>query len=258
MDMQSAVVLLSGGQASTTCLAWATKKFESLHTVSFFYGQRHRCELEFAVELSKKAEALSHKVIDLSDLFAQVTKSRLMEKDSAIADKSQDDPVLPASFVPFRNVFFLTVAAAHAYFLKAGNLVTGICQTDYSGYPDCRNEFAKAINLVLTLAVAKPLEVHTPLMWMTKADTVKLMMVMESADLQCWDWLARTHTCYEGQFPPCGQCSACVLRANGFREAGYGDPLVQRAIYEMKLLPDCDRFSGRYPAGNEEQAEMGV
>lgn len=236
MDMNSAVILLSGGQDSTTCLAWALKKFKRIHTISFNYGQRHVAELVAAAQVSDIAGSNSHTEIQLTHLFDQVTKSRLMEKDSDIAEKSEFDDSLPASFVPYRNVFFLTAAAAHAYFLGIGNLVTGICQTDYSGYPDCRNEFAKAMNTALTLASAKPLEIHTPLMWMTKAETVDFMLALNHLD-----WLAHSMTCYEGTYPPCMTCPACELRIKGFAEAGVVDPLVARATEDGLMDPSRNR-----------------
>lgn len=242
MDMNSAVVLLSGGQDSTTCLAWAMKKFETVHTISFYYGQRHAIELQSAVEISREVKAESHYIVHLDNLFNQIIHSRLLEKNSPIDEPSEHDSDLPASFVPYRNVFFLTAAAAHAYYMKAGNIVTGICQTDYSGYPDCRNEFAKAINTALTLASAQPLDIHTPLMWLTKAESVKLMYDLGSLDL-----LKATHTCYEGVFPPCGDCPACVLRAKGFAEAGIPDPLIMRAVNQGDLPPNVDPYSGKMP-----------
>jgi 7-cyano-7-deazaguanine synthase len=235
-----ALVLLSGGQDSTTCCAWARERYGTLHTISFYYGQRHRVELEWAARISELAGAASHHVVDYAQLFAQVTRSPLMEADAELAAPSALDPSLPASFVPYRNVFFLTAAAAHAYFLEVRDLVIGICQTDYSGYPDCRNEFAKAINTALTLASGRPLEIHTPLMWLTKAESVHLM-----GELGRLDWLRWSHTCYEGRFPPCGACPACKLRAKGFAEAGVPDPLVERAIAEGLLPPDADPYGLR-------------
>lgn len=243
MDMQSAVVLLSGGQDSTTCLAWAIKRFKTVHAILFYYGQRHKVELEAASTIflaTREMGVESHHVINMEDLFGQVTHSRLLEKDSPIEEPSEHDSTLPASFVHYRNVFFLTVAAAHAYFLDVGNLVIGICQTDFSGYPDCRNEFTKAMNTALTLASAKPLDVHTPLMWLTKAETVKMMAELGELEL-----LAHSHTCYEGAYPPCGECPACVLRAKGFAEAGVYDPLIQRAVNEGKLSHNADPYSGK-------------
>lgn len=241
MDMKSALVLLSGGQDSTTCLAWARHMFPGdIHTIAFNYGQRHSVELDAGAQLSSMIGARTHKIVDFQEVFRNVTSSRLMEKESPIGEQSEHDPSLPASFVPYRNVFFLTAAAAHAYLLGLGNLVTGICQTDYSGYPDCRNEFAKAINTALTLASAKPLEVHTPLMWLTKAETVRLLATLGELQL-----LAYSHTCYNGKYPPCGECPSCQLRAKGFEEAGVPDPLISRAMEEGLLPNDSNPYTGK-------------
>lgn len=239
MDMKSAVVLLSGGQDSTTCLAWALENFEAVHAVSFYYGQRHRREINAACDIAAEAGVAHHHVLDLSRLFDQVAKSALLERGTDIGAQSHHDPGLPASFVPYRNVYFITTAAAYAYQHGIGNLVAGICQTDYSGYPDCRNEFAKAINTALTLASAQPLEIHTPLMWMTKAETVEMIH-----DMGCESLLRWSHTCYEGAVPPCLQCPACVLRAKGFTEAGVPDPLLVRMIEEGKLPSTANSMTG--------------
>ena len=159
LDPQKALVLFSGGQDSTTCLAWARPRYAELHTVSFLYGQRHRVELESAARLSALAGAASHKVIDYTYLFSQVTRSPLMETGTDVSGPSAFDSSLPASFVPYRNAFFLTAAAAHAYFLDVRHLVVGICQTDYSGYPDCRPEFVAAFEALANLAH----ELRTPI-----------------------------------------------------------------------------------------------
>ncbi len=222
MKGKSALVLLSGGQDSATCLAWAKKNFAEVHTISFDYGQRHIKELTCAQDLSIRTEAKSHTFVDVKHLFQQVTKSRLMEKSSALDEKSEFDESLPASFVPYRNVFFMTSAAATAYFMGIKDLICGVCQTDYSGYPDCRNEFVKSMNTSLSLASQRPLEIHTPLMWLTKAETVLMMK-----ELGHLNWYRYTLTCYEGTFPPCRECPACQLRAKGFQEAGIEDPLLE-------------------------------
>lgn len=132
---------------------------------------------------------------------------------------------LPTSFVPGRNALFLTLAGAVAVKLGAKSIVTGTCQTDYSGYPDCRREFIDAQELALTLAMPSssgPIKIHTPMMFMTKAETVSLARSLQG----CWDALALSITCYNGQRPGCGTCPACVLREKGFAEAGESDPAL--------------------------------
>lgn len=221
-----AVVVLSGGQDSTTCLYLAKRIGFDLHALSFAYGQRHRAELAAAREIAMKAGA-SWKVLDLR-VLAELGDSALVDATKPIAGNggrvdAEMPNGLPTSFVPGRNALFLTAAAAYAVKLGARDIYTGVCQTDYSGYPDCRDEFVKALERAVTLAMPSssgPLRIHTPLMYMTKAESVKLAKGLPG----CWEALALSLTCYEGLRPGCGQCPACVLRAEGFAEAGERDP----------------------------------
>ena len=213
------MVLHSGGQDSTTCLVWALKKFKKVYLISFDYGQRHKIELKAAKRIAKKLK-LSHKIVRIP-LFAELTKNALTSK--SIKVKAGTRSRLPTTFVPGRNLVFLTAAAIHAKQLGIPNLVGGMCQTDYSGYPDCRDEFIRAAEHSLRLAMEFPFKIHTPLMFLTKADTVRLMKRLSGLPL-----LKYTHTCYEGKKRPCGKCPACKLRLKGFREAGVKDPLCYR------------------------------
>lgn len=221
-----AVVLLSGGQDSTTCLAWAKTMFDEVHAVSVHYGQRHASELDAARTIAHLAAVKSHHVFD-GQLLAQLGDSALVRPDQEIkGDGGRADAQaphgLPTSFVPARNLFFLTIVSALAVKLDAKDIVTGVCQTDFSGYPDCRREFVDAFEKCATLAMpssAGPLRVHTPLMYMTKAETVLL-----AQRLGCLSWLKESVTCYNGKRPGCGDCPACDLRAKGFKEAGFVDP----------------------------------
>ncbi len=210
-----ALVLLSGGQDSATCLAWSLTRFAEVSAVCFDYGQRHRVELELARELAKEA-GVSFEVLGF-DLFSSLTRNSLTSLDMEI---DTEDGELPNTFVPGRNLMFLTVAAIAAYQRGCRTLVTGVCQTDYSGYPDCREPFVEATQKAISLALDVPFTVETPLMHLTKAATVLMMK-----ELGKLDWYARTHTCYEGLRPACGTCPACVLRLKGFEEAGISDPL---------------------------------
>lgn len=226
--MNNAVVLLSGGQDSTTCLFWAVTMFDKVRALSIVYGQRHKAEVDAAREIAAVAE-VPHDVYRIP-VLGQLADSDLVRAEAEIAgDGGRPDVAmpqgLPTSFVPGRNALFLTVAAAYAVKHGARDIVTGVCQTDYSGYPDCRREFIDAQERALTLAMpssAGPIRVHTPLMHMTKAETVRLAKRLDG----CWHALRYSLTCYNGQRPGCGTCPACALRAKGFAEAGEADPAV--------------------------------
>lgn len=221
-----AVVVLSGGQDSTTCLAWARAMFDEVFCVSVDYGQRHRAELVAAAEIAQKFAA-PHVVLPMPALglladSALVDASKPLTWDGGRPDAAMPQG-LPSSFVPGRNALLLTLAAAYAVKVGARDLVTGVCQTDYSGYPDCRREFVDALEKALTLAMptsSGPLVIHTPLMRLTKAETVRLARRLPGA----WQALALSITCYEGKRPGCGVCAACSLRAKGFADAGELDP----------------------------------
>lgn len=211
-----ALVLHSGGQDSTTCLLWALKQFKKVSVISFDYGQRHKVELEAAKRIAKKLK-LEHKIIAIP-LFKELTKNALM--DESIKVKMGKKGELPTTFVEGRNLIFFTAAAIHAKSQGIPNLVGGMCQTDYSGYPDCRDEFIKSMEKTLRLAMVFPFKIHTPLMFLTKAQTIQMMQELNGLPL-----LKLTHTCYQGAKPACGKCPACLLRLKGFREAGVKDPI---------------------------------
>ncbi len=210
-----AIILHSGGQDSTTCLAWALKKFKKVYVVSFDYGQRHKAELK-AARLIAKLLKVPFQIIKLP-IIKELTKNALTDKKIKIkAGKG-----LPSTFVDGRNHMFLSVAAIYAKQMNIPNLVTGVCQTDYSGYPDCRDDFIKSLQKTLQLAMDYPFKIHTPLMKLTKAQSIKLMQKLGGLDL-----LKYTMTCYEGTRPACGKCPACKLRSKGFKEAGIEDPIL--------------------------------
>ncbi len=215
-----ALVCLSGGQDSATCLAWAKKKFKKIFSVSFDYNQRHIIELEYAKKLSELAGCEQHFELKIGELFSQITKSALLDSNKSLLDKFELDDSLPASFVPFRNLYFITLAASICYFYGIKNIVVGVSQTDFSGYPDCRNTFIKSLNATLELAVDSSFEIYAPLMYLSKKETILLMK-----KLGYLEWYKYTHTCYEGKRPACGRCPACKLRLKGFEEAGIKDPI---------------------------------
>ena len=224
-----ALVLFSGGQDSTTCLAHALARFEQVETIGFDYGQRHRVELEARLtvlrELRAQFPAWAAKlgedhVLDLAVLGAVSETS--LTRDMAFRMEASG---LPNTFVPGRNLLFLTLAAALAYRRGLTVLVTGVCETDFSGYPDCRDDTMKAMQLALSLGMDQRFLIDTPLMWIDKADTWRLAEQLGGQDLV--DLIVEhSHTCYLGDREHrhawgwgCGDCPACQLRARGW--AGY-------------------------------------
>lgn len=207
----SAVVLLSGGQDSTTCLYWAKKHFEKVYALGFRYGQRHENEVEIAKEIAKNADVpfLVYDIDTLKNLTHNSLTDSTIEMDE---DKPDNSP--PNTFVPGRNMIFLTYAAVYAYSINVHNLVTGVSQADFSGYPDCRNTFIKSLNASLNLAMDYEFQIHTPLMWKDKEAVWKL-----SDQLGVFDIVrTQTLTCYNGILAEgCGKCPACKLRANGLQ-----------------------------------------
>ena len=224
----SALVLFSGGQDSTTCLAWALARYERVETIGFDYGQRHAIELSMRPQLLTNLRAQNpawqerlgdDHLIDLS-LLASISNSALTS-DAAIAMQENG---LPNTFVPGRNLLFLTVAAALAYRRGMTALVGGMCETDFSGYPDCRNETLRALESAINLGMASTMRIETPLMWLDKAQSWKLA---EELGGQALVELIRadTHTCYLGERGTlhawghgCANCPACALRARGYQE----------------------------------------
>lgn len=225
---QKTVVLLSGGQDSTTCLHWAIDQKLEPYTVSFDYGQRHVRELEAAKQIAKNA-GVPHTVLSLSVLkeigdSALIDTTRELKGDGGLPDREMPKG-LPTSFVPGRNILLLTAAAAYAVKIGAESVVGGMCQTDYSGYPDCRRETIDALERTLKLGLGKPIRLLTPLMFLTKAETVRMARELPS----CWTALGFAITCYLGERPGCGKCPACELRQKGFEEAGCKDPARESA-----------------------------
>jgi 7-cyano-7-deazaguanine synthase len=221
--MSTALVVLSGGQDSTTCLYWALNRFgrEQVEALSFDYGQRHRIELDCAQQIAALA-GVAHTILPI-DTFAALGGNALTDDGIAVQTGVNPQTALPNTFVPGRNLIFLTFAAAFAYPCGIRQLVTGVAQTDYSGYPDCRQTTLQALEQALRLGMEFAITIHAPLMFQSKADTVRLAQALGALPA-----LAYSHTCYNGQQPPCGECPACLLRAKGFAEAGIADPLLER------------------------------
>ncbi|MEO5667569.1 MAG: 7-cyano-7-deazaguanine synthase QueC [Bdellovibrionota bacterium] len=213
------LVILSGGQDSATCLYWAKKQFLGpLHAITFDYGQRHRVELECAATLAADAGA-THVLIPVNSLSA-LSSNALTDSSVAVAGNTGMNG-LPSTFVPGRNALFLTLAAAYAVPKGIKDLVIGACQMDAAGYPDCRDGFMKSMQHALSMAMESPVNIHTPLMYLTKDQTFRLaekLGVLEKV-------VTGTHTCYEGNHSDlhtwgygCGKCPACDLRRKGYED----------------------------------------
>ncbi|NKL15604.1 7-cyano-7-deazaguanine synthase QueC [Rhizobium leguminosarum bv. viciae] len=223
----TALVLFSGGQDSSTCLAWALDRYERVETVGFDYGQRHRIELDCRDTLRRELSAINpawaqrlgeDHTISLASL-GEISKTALT---SEIAIEMEDTG-LPNTFVPGRNIIFLTFAAALAYRRGLKHIVGGMCETDYSGYPDCRDDTIKALQVALNLGMEKRFVLDTPLMWLDKADTWRLAEDLGGSRL-VEAIVKESHTCYLGERGDlhdwgygCGTCPACDLRANGYQ-----------------------------------------
>ncbi|MCE9958215.1 7-cyano-7-deazaguanine synthase [compost metagenome] len=210
--MKKAVVVFSGGQDSTTCLVQALALYDEVHAITFDYGQRHREEIETARRLAGQIGIAAHKVMDVT-MLGELAVSALTRDDIPVSGELQDNG-LPNTFVPGRNILFLTLAAIYAYQVGADTLITGVCETDFSGYPDCRDDFVKALNQAVSLGLDRAIRFETPLMWLDKAETWALADHyghLETVRQQ-------TLTCYNGiQGDGCGTCPACELRSRGLQ-----------------------------------------
>lgn len=225
-SLDSALVLFSGGQDSTVCLAWALQRFARVETIGFAYGQRHAVELEMRPRI--RAALASHSArwrarlgddhVVRIDALAEISETALT-REMAIAVSESG---LPTTFVPGRNLVFFCFAGAIAYRRGIKHIVAGMCETDFSGYPDCRDDTIKAMQLALSLGMDRRFVIHTPLMWIDKAGTFALASEI-GGDVLIELLLAETHTCYLGDREHrhawgfgCGECPACRLRADGY------------------------------------------
>ena len=226
MNSETALVLFSGGQDSTVCLAWALERFSRVETIGFDYGQRHAIELSVRARLREKMSALkSGWAARLGDDHMIKLEALAAISDTALTRQTAieiADSGLPTTYVPGRNLVFFCFAGALAYRRGARHLVAGMCETDYSGYPDCRDDTIKAMQVALTLGLDKRVAIHTPLMWIDKAETFAL--AVEIGGEAFLDLLIEeSHSCYLGDRSKrhdwgygCGTCPACQLRAQGF------------------------------------------
>jgi len=211
---KKAVIVFSGGQDSTTCLIHALPMYDEIHCITFDYGQRHRAEIEAARELAQALGVTAHTVLDLK-LLNELTVSSLTRDNIPVPIASETGNDVPNTFVLGRNILFLTLASIYAYQVQAQTVITGVCETDFSGYPDCRDDFVKALNSAIKLGMDYQLQFETPLMWLTKSETWAL------AEYHGLLELVREHTlsCYNGiKGSGCGECDACSLRSKGLNE----------------------------------------
>ena|SRR5690625_2164884 len=208
-NMEKAVVVFSGGQDSTTCLLWALEEFDEVEAVTFLYGQRHELEVEYAKKIAQDL-GVKQKIIQM-DLLNQLTENALTRKEIEIEEEGE----LPNTFVEGRNHIFFSFAAIYAKTIGARNIITGVSETESSGYPDCSNEFIQSLNKTLNVAMDYDFKLITPLMWKDKAE------VWEMADqMGRLEYIREnTLTCYQGVAGDgCGECPACELRNEGLQK----------------------------------------
>lgn len=217
----SAVVVLSGGQDSVTCLGLALKNFEKVYAVGFVYGQKHEVEIHCAKKICDEHN-VEFNVFSIPAL-QQIGNSALIRGDEQkdVNAAHAQNSKLPASFVPNRNALFLTIAHAYAQKVGADTLITGVCETDFSGYPDCRFNFIKHLQATLNMGYRTNIRILTPLMWLNKAETFALAKTVDFLNVVLED----SHTCYNGDHNTnnvwgygCGECPACKLRKSGFED----------------------------------------
>lgn len=212
MENNEALVVFSGGQDSTTCLFWALKHFSKVSAITFYYGQKHSLEVTLARQIAEDA-GVDFNLMDVS--FIGTLGRNSLTDTSVVMDKEKPDGSFPNTFVPGRNLFFLSIAAVYARERGIRNIVTGVSQTDFSGYPDCRDSFIKSLNVTLNLAMDEQFVIHTPLMWLDKCETWAL-----ADSLGVLDFVrTKTLTCYNGvPGDGCGECPSCKLRKAGLEQ----------------------------------------
>ena len=251
--MSKALVVLSGGQDSTTCLFWALQNYLEVHCITFDYGQRHRIEIEAACDVARLAGCADrHEIVRVPDILVSSSPLTSANELERYEDAEQMEAVIgnrrETTFVPMRNALFLTIAANRAEALGIGAIILGVCQMDNANYDDCRQVFIDAAQQYIDTALGhdhrgtQAIDLVAPLMDLSKADTVKLAHTLPG----CWDALAWSHTSYDGKYPPTDMNHSNVLRAQGFEEAGLPDPLVLRAFDEgLMPLPQTANYSYR-------------
>ena len=271
--MTKALVILSGGQDSTTTLFWAKQRFAEVHAITFDYGQRHSIEIEAAKKVAELAGVASHEIVSLPGILKSTSPLTSDNELERYADAKQMEEVIgnrvELTFVPMRNTFFFVVAMNRAVALGCRNLVTGICQEDNANYPDCTEAFRSAFedmantSLGIT-ATTEEFQILATLMYLSKAETVHMATQLPG----CWQALSFSHTSYDGKYPPTDKNHSNVLRADGFEKAGLPDPLVVRAFrdglmdlpatpnYESDLVLQTARILGEGDSAAQQAKEF--
>ena len=209
VNRDKVLVVFSGGHDSTTCLFWAKQHFKQVYALTFIYGQKHVVEVNYAERIAKKAGVTWDKM-DVS--FIGKLGQNSLTNPNIIMDQEKPADSFPNTFVPGRNLFFISIAAVYARERGISHLVTGVSQTDFSGYPDCRDAFIKSLNVSLNLAMDEQFVIHTPLMWINKCETWAMADQLGVLDLVRQE----TVTCYNGiPGDGCGHCPSCLLRREG-------------------------------------------
>ncbi|MBQ8098552.1 MAG: 7-cyano-7-deazaguanine synthase QueC [Bacteroidaceae bacterium] len=212
MNRDKALVVFSGGQDSTTCLFWALRRFREVSALTFTYGQKHQIEVEYAERIARE-NGVKWEQMDVS--FISKLGANSLTHPEILMDAEKPVNALPNTFVPGRNLFFISIAAVYAREHGINHLITGVSQTDFSGYPDCRDAFIKSLNVTLNLAMDEQFVIHTPLMWIDKCETWAL-----ADEMGVIDYIrTQTLTCYNGiSGDGCGHCPACKLRREGLEK----------------------------------------
>lgn len=244
--MSQALIILSGGQDSTTALFLAKQRYEAIHAITFDYGQRHRIEIESAKKVAEMAGVISHEIIEIPGLLVSssplTSNTPLEQYENPTQMAAVIGDRVELTFVPMRNMLFFTVAINRAMALGCDSIITGICEEDNANYPDCTEEFRISFEEAANTALGRHapwLVLDAPLMFLSKAETVKLAHKTPG----CWKALAHTHTSYDGKYPPTDMNHANVLRADGFEKAYLPDPLVLRAWREGLMdLPKTPNY----------------
>lgn len=222
---KSVLVILSGGQDSTTCAFWAKQRFKNIHAITFHYGQKHSKEIQSAFQIARLIPVKNHELISIGPVLKGT--SPLVNLNNKVAQYESANKLpggVEPTFIPGRNILFLTLAANYAASINVSDLVIGVCQEDFGGYYDCRREFIDSMQVSLSQGIYgnnDSFKIHTPLMNLTKKETVELAVSLPG----CMEALKYSHTCYNGIYPPCGKCHACILRKRGFEQVGIADPL---------------------------------
>lgn len=249
--MKKALVVLSGGQDSTTCLAWAKQNFDHVHAITFDYGQRHKIEVEAACIVAGMLKVDSHEIVKVPNCLESTSPLLSSTELEQYENFEQMDEVIgdrvELTFVPLRNPFFLIIAANRAVKLGCQSIVTGICEEDNANYPDCRESFKIVFEDMINVALGNNcytkgkgwISIEAPLLHLSKAESILLASTLPG----CYEALAYSHTSYDGKYPPTDMNHANVLRARGFEVAGVPDPLVVRAWREGLMdLPMTENY----------------